>query len=208
MPVLKKHDEQANGILDGDDADELLSYLRRFKYASRPHVILEIIWQMGMRLRALRSFDVADYDGENKSLLLEHRPDMNTPLKNGEEGERLVALTAETCRVIDDWMDHNRHDVTDDYGREPLLTTENGRIRASSIRDEVCFVTRLCFYGADCPAGRDPDECKATDHGHYSKCPSNVSPHDIRRGRNNCRRCEDREACRLGSLRVPRSRRR
>jgi len=182
MPVLKKHDEQASGILDGDDADELLSYLRRFKYASRPHVILEILWQTGMRLGALRSLDVDDYDGENKSLLLEHRPDMDTPLKNGEEGERLVALTAETCRVIDDWIDHNRHDVTDDYGREPMLTTENGRMQASSIRDAVYFVTRPCFYGGDCPVGRDPDECEATDYGHYSKCPSNVSPHDIRRG--------------------------
>jgi len=108
MPVLKRHDEQANGILDGDDANEMLSYLRRFKYASRPHIILEIFCQTGMRLGALRSLDVDDSDGENKSLLLEHRPGMDTPLKNGEEGERLVALTAETCRVIDDWMDYNR----------------------------------------------------------------------------------------------------
>jgi hypothetical protein len=135
-----------------------------------------------MRLGALRSLDVDDYDGENKSLLLEHRPDMDTPLKNGEEGERLVALTAETCRVIDDWIDHNRHDVTDDYGREPMLTTETGRMRASSIRYGVYFVTRSCFYGGDCPVSRDLDECEATDYGHYSKCPSNVSRNDIRRG--------------------------
>ena len=99
-----------------------------------------------------------------------------------DDTTRLVALTAETCRVIDDWIDHNRHDVTDDYGREPMLTTENGRIQASSIRDAVYFVTRPCFYGGDCPVGRDLDECEATDYGHYSKCPSNVSPHDIRRG--------------------------
>jgi hypothetical protein len=44
MPVLKEHDDQTNGIPDGDDADELLSYLRLFKYASRPHVIIEILW--------------------------------------------------------------------------------------------------------------------------------------------------------------------
>ena len=93
-----------------------------------------------MRLGALRSLDIDDYDGENKSLLLGHRPDMGTPLKNGEEGERLVALTAETCRVIDDCMDHNRHDVTDDYGRETMLTTENGRRQASSI---VCASTMV-----------------------------------------------------------------
>ncbi|ELY51071.1 tyrosine-type recombinase/integrase [Natronorubrum bangense] len=182
MPILKKHDEQADGILNGDDADELLSYLRRFKYASRRHVIVELFWQTGMRLGALRSIDVTDYDPENRSLLLEHRPNSDTPLKNGEEGERLVALTSEVCRVLDDWIDHNRHGVTDEYGREPLLTTENGRIQGSSIRDEVYFVTRPCFYGGECPVGRDPDECEATNYGHYSKCPSNVSPHDIRRG--------------------------
>ncbi|WP_227738889.1 hypothetical protein [Halorientalis pallida] len=120
-----------------------------------------------MRLGALQSLDVDDYDGGNESLPLEHRPDMGTPLKNGEEGERLVALTAETCRVIDDWMDHDRHDVIDDYGREPMLTTENGRTQASSIRDAVYFVTRPCFCGGGCPIGRDP---------------SNASPHDICRG--------------------------
>ena len=41
---------------------------------------------------------------------------MGTPLRNGEDGGSLVALIAETCRVIDDWVDHNRHNVTDAIG--------------------------------------------------------------------------------------------
>jgi hypothetical protein len=30
--------------------------------------------------------------------------------------------------------------------------------------------------------GREPDECEATEYKYYHRCPSNVSPHDIRRG--------------------------
>jgi len=51
----------------------------------------------------------------------------------------------------------------------------------TSIRDAVYRVTRPCFYG-DCPKDRDPDDCEAAEYGGYSKCPVNVSPHDIRRG--------------------------
>jgi len=182
MPVLKKEDEQAQSILDGDEATAILEHLRRFKYATRPHVVLETLWDTGMRLGALRTVDIGDYDSDEEHLRLRHRPDTDTPLKNGKEGERLVALRPKTCRVIDDWLAHNRHNVTDDHGREPLLTTKNGRIQASSVRDEVYYVTRPCFYGGECPVGRDPDDCEATDYGHYSKCPSNVSPHDVRRG--------------------------
>jgi integrase len=182
MPVLKKQEERSDTILNGEDADKILSYLRRFKYASRPHVILEILWQTGIRLGSFRALDVDDFDSENEALVVEHRPETETPLKNGQEGERYIALKAETCRVIGDWVNHNRHNVTDDYGREPLLTTKHGRMQKSSVRDIVYSVTRPCFYGDECPVGRDPEDCEATDYGHYSKCPENVSPHDVRRG--------------------------
>jgi integrase len=182
MPVLKKEDEQAETILESDEAGELLDYLHRFEYATRPHLILEILWITGMRLGTLRALDVCDYNSEEERLRLRHRPDTGTPLKNGKEGQRLVAVAPETCRVIDDWLDHNRHDVTDDYGREPLLTTRNGRMQASSVRDEMYRVTRPCYYAQGCPLGREPEECEATEYDHYSKCPVNVSPHDIRRG--------------------------
>jgi len=182
MPVLKRQDEQANTILEREKAIDLLNYLRRFDYATRRHVILEILWNTGIRLGSLRTLDVHDYDSDSEFLRLEHRPDTGTPLKNGEEGERLVAINADTCRAIEDWIEHNRHDAVDEYGREPLLTTKNGRIPGSSVRDAVYYMTRPCFYTGDCPVGRNPDECEATEYGHYSKCPDNVSPHDIRRG--------------------------
>lgn len=182
MPQLKKTDEQSEAILDGEEAEALLEYQRKFEYASRAHVIIEILWHSGMRLGALHSLDVDDYDAEEERLEVYHRPNSETPLKNGDEGERMVALSAEVCRVIEDWIDHHRHDVEDEYGRAPLLTSRNGRMNRSSIRDAVYRVTRPCFYSDECPKGRDMENCEAATYPNYCKCPANVSPHAIRRG--------------------------
>lgn len=86
MPVLKKTDEQATTILEPSEAKKLLSYLRRFKYATRRHVTLEILWNTGIRLGSLRTLDVEDYDPDKELLHLNHRPGTGTPLKNGDEG--------------------------------------------------------------------------------------------------------------------------
>ena len=131
--------------------------------------------------RSLARTGVDDYDEENERLIICHRPDSGTPLKNEKEGERIIALNAEVCRVIEDWRDDHRHEVEDDYSREPLLTSRNGRMSQSSIRDAVYMMTRPCYY-ADCAKDRNPDDCEAAEYGRYSECPVNVSPHDIRQG--------------------------
>jgi hypothetical protein len=43
------------------------------------------------------------------------------------------------------------------------------------------MASRPCYYGEECPKRRDIDDCEAAEYGGYSKCPVNVSPHDIRR---------------------------
>lgn len=182
MPVLKKDDEQGEEILRSEEAENILEYLRRFEHASRWHVIMEILWNTGIRLGALHALDVEDYDSENERLEIHHRPDEGTPLKNGDEGERIVALSVEVCRVIEDWVEHQRPEVTDECGRHPLLTSNQGRLAKSCIRDAVYKATRPCYYGAECPHEREPDSCEAAQYGGYSKCPSSVSPHAIRRG--------------------------
>jgi len=182
MPTLDKSDEQAESILTSDEAEALIQYQRKFEYASRPHVIVEILWHTGIRLGALRALDVDDYDSNSERLTLSHRPDTETPLKNDNEGERIVALIPEVCRVIEDWIDQYRHDVTDERGQKPLLTTRNGRIDSSTVRHTVYQVTRPCYYSNGCPVGREPGECEATEYKYYHRCPVNVSPHDIRRG--------------------------
>lgn len=107
MPTLKKTDEQRNSVFENDEAEALIEYQRRFEYASRSHVIIELLWHTGIRLGALHALDIEDYDGDAERLEIRHRPNSETPLKNGEEGERMVALNAEVCRVIEDWTDHH-----------------------------------------------------------------------------------------------------
>ena len=183
-PSLSDEEDHRDVHLDSDSADDLLTYLDRFQYASFTHTLLLLLWRTGLRMGAVRAVDLVDYDPQKARIRLRHVPDEDTPLKNGNDGERLVALTLETCTVVDDWIEHHRPDVTDDYGRQPLFTTSHGRVSRTTIRETVYRNTRPCEYGQDCPHGRDPETCEATDDHkkNASKCPSSVSPHAIRRG--------------------------
>lgn len=72
--------------------------------------------------------------------------------------------------------------MTDENGREPLIATEQGRIATTTIRETAYKVTRPCYYTGECPYDRVIEDCEATNYGSYSRCPSSVSPHSIRRG--------------------------
>jgi len=182
LPTLSNEDEQREEILRSDQAEPLLEFLRRFEYASRTHVMLELLWHTGIRLGSLVAIDLDDYHPEKQRLEIRHRPDSDTGLKNGSRGERIIALDSYICEVLDDWIDSQRPQETDENDREPLLTTKYGRLSTTTVRDTVYKATRPCYYTEDCPHDRDLDQCEATYHGSYSRCPSSVSPHSIRRG--------------------------
>lgn len=84
--------------------------------------------------------------------------------------------------LLDDWIRDQRPDVTDEYGREPLLATSYGRACKTTIRRYCYQYTRPCIIGQECPHDRDPETCEGTNDGEFSKCPSNANPHAIRRG--------------------------
>jgi integrase len=168
--------------LTTERAEDLLDYLRKFEYASRNHVVIELLWHTGIRVGSLRALDVSDYDRENAHIAIRNRPDSETALKNGNRGERLIALAPHVCETLTDWVNQNRHDVSDKHGRKPLLTSRNGRLAISSIRGIVYRLSRPCYQADECPHDRDIDDCEGTEHGRFSKCPSAVSPHAIRRG--------------------------
>lgn len=68
------------------------------------------------------------------ALSIRHQPQTGTPIKNRGDGEQLVALTDETCVLLDAWLAEQRPDVTGEVGRDPLVVTSHGRISKSTIR--------------------------------------------------------------------------
>ena len=182
-PTLKARENQRDERIKPERAKEILSFLGRYRYASLGHVIMALLWRTGIRLGGIRGIDLNDYKPDRSRIELYHRPESDTPLKNQTEGERYLALKTKTCELLDDWIEYNRPDVTDDYGREPLLASNHGRLSRASTRRYVYRLTRPCEIG-ECPHGRNPDTCEATGNGGHaaSKCPSSHGTHAIRRG--------------------------
>lgn len=182
LPSVDEEENTRDRLLEGDAAKNILSYLRRYEYASLRHTVCITLWNTACRIGALQSLDVDDFVEESQSLRFRHRPDSGTRLKNGKGGERICALSDDVVAVLSDFIDVNRPNVTDNHQRKPLFATEHGRMHKSNIRSIIYAITRPCVYNQDCPHGRDLDECEATNHDAASKCPSSRSPHDIRRG--------------------------
>jgi site-specific recombinase XerD len=184
LPDVSGEENRRDTLLEPERARSVLEYLETYQYASRDHVVFLILWATGMRRGALRALDVGDFKPHEQALELVHRKETGTPLKNKGASERLIALSSDECEVIEDYIARNREDVTDDHGREPLITTRNGRIGKSTIKRDVYRLTRPCVYDGECPHDREPTECDAVEDRHKaSTCPSSVSTHPIRRGR-------------------------
>ena len=182
LPQLGRTEDQRDAMLDSESAGKLIEYLRQFEFATRTHALVEVLWHTGMRIGAVQSLDLQDYDSEDRLLEVRHRSDQGTTLKNKEQGERYVALKESVCDVLDAYIEYKRNDVVDEYGREPLFTSTHGRPEKSTLRDSLYRITRPCIYTGDCPHDRDQETCEAMDRNRASKCPSSVSPHAIRRG--------------------------
>lgn len=184
IPAVPADDVARSETVDADHAREILEWLTNYEYASLQHVVWLLAADTGMRTGTMIALDVDDYvPGEEPPYLrVRNRPETGTELKNGNQGERLVSVSPHACSVIDDYFSHQRPDVVDDHGREPLLATSFGRISDSTIRKYVYQWTRPCAIGQGCPHGREPEECEATTSSAASKCPSSRSPHAIRRG--------------------------
>lgn len=181
LPEVDKGDQSKDVKLEAGRAEAILDHLSRFEYASRDHVIVAILWHTGMRLGTLRALDVDDVDLDTPCLKVRHRPETGTPLKNRSAANRVVVLGEQYARIIEDYIEHNRCQVEDSHGREPLISSNQGRLAESSIRTAVYKWTRPCMVG-DCPHDEDPTTCDYMESRRASECPSSHSPHGIRRG--------------------------
>lgn len=181
-PTLGDKEDARDVMLPTDRAEAVLDYLTKYEYASRAHTVLALLWDTSMRRGAVRALDVDDYDPDEQYIEVRHRPETDTPLKNKEDGERMVALRSHICEVLDDWISTRRPEKEDEFGREPLIATRHGRIHSTSVTSIVYAWTRPCVYSGTCPLERDPDECPATQHEIAHECPESVSSHAVRRG--------------------------
>jgi integrase len=141
-----------------------------------------ILWNTAMRISSLHSLDVNDVLADENAVRLEHRPDQGTTLKNGESANRLVAIPGLLMDTVTDYIETNRPDVEDEYGRKPLIASDQGRMLKNNIRRTIYYLTRPCFYTDECPHGREIKECEATKWSNARECPSSTHPHALRRG--------------------------
>lgn len=198
LPQVNPGQDVSDSTLEPDRAVEIVDWLDRYEYASRRHVIVLLFWHTGCRTGGLRALDLGDVDlhgdrprADGPAVHFVHRPDKGTPLKNKEKGERWNAIGPHVAQVLEDYIEGPRVDETDEHGRAPLVTTENGRVSTSCCRDTLYRVTRPCWRGEECPHDEDPDTCEWADYSKMSKCPSSRSPHDVRSGRVTAHRLAD-----------------
>ena len=208
VPSLVKAERVNKEKLSRTRADEILEDLTTYRHASREHALFALGWESTARLGALRSLDVGDcFLREDDLDRLVHYPEIDdaeleeirevvqppfvyfrhresTPLKNKHEGQRPVALTDDVASILRGYISVNRVRTTDEEGRSPLFSSEkgSGRMSKSAIRRVFNIVSQPCRFGADCPHGRDVDECEAREHSLEGRCPSSRSPHRVRTG--------------------------
>lgn len=136
VPSIKKGDAARSNTVEPDQARKVIQWLSDYKYASLEHVTWLLLADTGARIGTLQSLDCDDYHPREDPPYLEanHRPDTGTGLKNGKNGERLIALSQHVCDVIDDYLGQKRPDVTDEFGRKPLFHRRILSFTSSSAR--------------------------------------------------------------------------
>ena len=185
LPSLSPGQEVSDSTMVPERIPPILEYLSRYEYASRDHVVFLLLWHTGARLGGIRSLDVGDcdLDGRAPSLEFVHRPETRTPLKNDEGSERVNRISDRVAQAIQDYIDGPRKRVTDEHGRYPLVSTAQGRVAPSTLRNIVYKWTIPCKIGEECPHDEEPSTCEWTSYNTACKCPSSRSPHDIRKAR-------------------------
>lgn len=183
IPTVTADQESSDVKLDTEDAKRLLRYYRdsRAEYGRPRHVVLELLWNTGCRQGGLRALDLGDYDSENQYLSFRNRPETGTRLKNGADGERVIAISEAVCDVVDAYVARERFDKRDQFGRAPLLSARQGRPSPTTVRAWAYLATQPCVH-MRCPHGMEKQTCEYRERGAGSKCPSSRAPHHIRTG--------------------------
>lgn len=181
IPVLSDEDATDDTMWPIEEARQAITFYRDSvaHRATANHALIEVFIHVGCRRGGLRALDLRDYDSGTRTLRFVNRPDTDTRLKRGNDGERAVAVSPQVSEVLDEYIARERVEKTDDYGREPLFCFRQGRPSVSTIQSRVYLATQPCVYST-CPHDEHPDECKFRARNHASKCKSSFSPHPLR----------------------------
>ena len=167
LPTLTEEDARVE-MLDPERADAIFDHLEQFRYATLEHALLTVLWNTGIRIGAAVGLDVDDYNSEEQYLVLKHRPEQGTSLKNGKGSDRVIALRDHVCTVFDDWLQVNHNGLTDEHDRKPLFVTRQNRLSRKRDRTIAYQYTRPCVYNDTCPHDRDIDDCEAVPPQTYT----------------------------------------
>ncbi|MFC7059184.1 tyrosine-type recombinase/integrase [Halovenus salina] len=148
VPRVRPEQERNDETLEAEKAEAILDHLAKFHYASREHAVFMLLWETGIRIGAANALDISDVDVEEKQINLVHRPNQGTRLKNGRGGERPIAISTELAEMLEDYIDYTRPEKTDEYDREPLLSTSQGRMARATMRRLIYRTTAPCFRGS------------------------------------------------------------
>ena len=171
--------------LPNPEAKHIITQLRRKRYGTAQHALIELLYNAGPRIGELHALDVTDFRPAENDILLRHRPETGTRLKNGSQnagtpgdGERDIILKSTVIDALQQYIDTERVAVTDDYDREPLFSTARGRAARSTLRRWVYAATSCRWADTEtddvtCDGSCDPDS---------NVCPYSYYPHAIRRG--------------------------
>jgi site-specific recombinase XerD len=184
-PSLEGDEGQRSDHLPVERGDRILENVRKYQWGSMEHVIYELWWASGVRLGGVHSLDEGDYHPDAPAVELEHRPETDTTLKNGNDGERWLGISPTTAEAIEDYIDNpERPNTTDQHGRQPLITSpRGGRYSKSQLRNICYSLTLPCMTEGHCPHDKNPETCDwngAVDRATY--CDSSKAPHALRSG--------------------------
>ncbi|AGB31705.1 integrase protein [Natrinema pellirubrum DSM 15624] len=186
IPTLDPGEGERDIEFASDELNSILTHLEKYEYATREHAVWVLFAATGRRPSGLRALDLKDVhlDEDEAYIEFHHRVDgeAETRLKNKKSSENTVHLAESAALVLQDYIDTNRVDVTEN-SRSPLLTTTHGRLSDSSIRKYVYKWSRPCVIGNGCPEGRTKEECEAIESSDCAvKCPFSKPPVALRHG--------------------------
>lgn len=127
IPDVTENETVSEESVSRERMDGLLTYLEHCEYATRQRALFEFLWHAGCRISGALALDFEDFRPQENHTKFRDRPKKGPPLNN--KSERNITLNAEIIGLLDDYKDARRRNITDEYGREPLFTTSQQRLR-------------------------------------------------------------------------------